>query len=172
MNTIVTLVLFMSMDLFFLKDSPDLLVRLEPNNQSQQATVFYSYHNTAWDTVVVQRDNHSYHAILKAPDSLEVVGLYVVYDNGDFDNNNEALYLYEVRKSPKMLMPISLTQIELMIKSARKKILAGIHVSEAITLLDYVDHMLKIMPVVKDSESEIKREVLRVDVRSLRDQIE
>lgn len=171
MNLLLAITICASVDLYFLKDSPDLLVRVLPEAQIEQLTLYYSFSGTDWDSMVVQKEGRVFNVILRSPDTLNVIGIYCVYDNGYIDDNNGKTYLYELKIFPRMLMPFSMADLEVMIEQARKKIISGIHVDEAITLLDYVDHRLTVVPVIKNSPNELKRETLRVEVNQLRSQI-
>jgi hypothetical protein len=99
-----------------------------------------------------------------------IVGIYCVYDDYVDDNNGD-LYLYELKIFPRMLMPFSLADLRTIVGQARKKILARIHTDEAITLLDYADNMLAAVPYVKNSQNELSRNTLEIEVHKLRGQI-
>jgi hypothetical protein len=68
-------------------------------------------------------------------------------------------------------MPFSIDDLETMIAQARKKIVSRVHVDEGITLLDYIERMLKVIPVIEGSSNQVKRDILSVDVKELRDQV-
>ncbi len=171
MNLLLALTIFAGVDLYFLKDSPDLLVRVIPEVETEQLTLYYSFSGTDWDSMLADRKGRFFEAVLRSPDTLNVIGIYCIYDNGDIDDNDGALYLYELKIFPRMLMPFSLADLEIMIGQARNKIVSNIHIDEAITLLDYADAMLTVVPVIKNSPNELKRNMLRIEVNKLRNQI-
>jgi hypothetical protein len=171
MNILLTILLFTGMDLYFLKGSPDLLVRILPEVQVERATLYYSFSKTDWDSVTIEKQERFFNTVLRTPDTLNVVGVYCIYDNGTVDDDNGQPYLYEVKIFPRMLMPFSIKDLKVMIGQARKKIMSGVHVDEAITLLNYIDNMLRIVPVIKNSPNEAKRDLLRIEVQELRDQL-
>jgi len=171
MNLILAIIIFTGLDLYFLKDSPDLLVRVVPEDQVEQLTLYYSFSGSDWDSMVIKKEGRFFDTGLVSPETLRVVGLYCIYDNGKVDDNDGALYLYEVKKFPRMLMPFSIADLEIMLKQARKKIVSGTHIDEAITLLDYIDEMLGVLPVIENSPQETQRNILQLEVNSLREQI-
>ncbi len=170
MNLLMAIAIFCSVDLYFLKDSPDLLVRVLPETQTERLTLYYSFSGTDWDSTTVEKVGTFFDAVLRSPDMPSIVGIYYSYDNYVDDNNGE-LYLYELKIFPRMLMPFSLTDLEVIIAQARKKIMARIHTDEAITLLDYADHMLSVVPTLENSPNELKKNMLRIEVNKLRGQI-
>ena len=102
---------------------------------------------------------------------LTLIALYFTYTNGETDDNNGELYLYELSIYPRILMPFSLKDFEVVIKQARKKIVSHTHVSEAIRLLDYVGDILQVVPYIKDTQSESERNRLFVEVEDLKSKI-
>lgn len=170
MNLLMTIAIFCSVDVYFLKDSPDLLVRVLPEVQTEQLTLYYSFSGTDWNSKVVEKEGRFFDAVLQSPDMPSIVGIYCVYD-GYVDDNNGSLYLYELKLHPKMLMPFSLIDLEIIVTQARKKIMARIHTDEAITLLDYADHMLSVVPYIKNSPNELRKNTLQIEVNKLRGQI-
>jgi len=171
MSFILSLLLFSGLNLYFLKDSSDLLVKIQPSIGAEELILYYSFSGTDWDSVEVSDETGEFVTVLKSPEELNVVGLYFVYKDGAIDDNNGELYLFEVKKSPRFLLPFSLNDLEVMIGQARKKIVSGSHVDEAVMLLDYIDQMLKIVPVIKNSPNELKRNILRVEAEKLRTQL-
>jgi hypothetical protein len=169
MSTLI-FVLCAGINLFFLKDSPDLLVKISPAQEVDQVTLHYNYSGTQWQSVKVPKTGQEFNVVLDAPDTLKVVGLYCGYDSYQDDNSGE-LYLYEVSRNPKMLMPFTFADLDVMIGQARKKITSGVHVSEAIRLLDYLDELLMLIPVIKNSSGEQKRDFLRIEVRELQERV-
>jgi hypothetical protein len=170
MNLLCILALFSSVNLVFMKDSPDVMVRVIPEINVEEITIHYSFSGNQWGTTTVQRTDGTFDATLKTPDDVRVVGIYVVYGNNYRDDNDGNLYLYEVSIFPRFLMPISLQDLEVMLEQARKKISSGVHVSEAIRLLDYLDVMLPVLPYVENTPAAAKREILMKDVTLLKQQ--
>lgn len=170
MNLLLTIMIFTGVDVYFLKDSPDLLMRVIPNVQTQQITLYYSFANTNWDSTVVKKETQFFDAILRTPDDPRVVGIYCVYD-GYVDDNKGEPYLYELKIFPRMLMPFAISDIEKVVAQARKKINANIHIDEAITLLEYVSNILNILPVIKNSDNELKKNILQSEVSKLKMQV-
>jgi hypothetical protein len=169
MNILLTLALFSGLDLFFLKDSPNLLARILPEVPTDQITLFYSFRGTTWDTVNLTDIGKYVDAVIVPPESLRVVGLYAVYGN-TVDDNKGNLYLFEVKRSPKMLMPISLSELETMLKQARKKITSGIHADEGVALLDYILEIASVMPCIKGSPLETNKLILQSEAAELKKQ--
>jgi len=171
MNLLLAMAVFCGMDLYFVKDSTNLLVRVVPEIQSEQIILYHSFSDANWDSMVIQNTGKFYEAVIKPPDNLNMVGFYIRYANGTTEDNEGNLYLYEVKKSPKMIMPFSLSDLEIILNQAKKKIDSGRHIDEAITLLDYVANILAVLPVVKESNNELKRNELQAEVENLRKQI-
>lgn len=171
MNLLLAITICAGVDLYFLKDSPDLLVRFLPEIQTEKVTLYYNFSDTGWGSMPVEKRGQFFDAILRTPDTLNILGIYFMYDNEDIDDNNGELYYYEVKIFPRMLMSCSIAEFEKMVDQAKKKIMSSTHVDEAITLLDYVDRVLTLMPVIKDSPNELKRNTLRIEVEELRSRI-
>ncbi len=167
MNLFLTPLLISVVNLYFLKDSPNLLVRFSPLQGAGQPLVYYSFSDTKWDSSTTQATANLYEAVLTTPESLNIVAIYIKYPDGRVDNNNGLLYYYELKKSPRMLLPFSIDDLEKMLRQARKKINQGKHIDEALSLLDYVSRMLKILPYIKDSELEIKKQIIEGEVKEL-----
>ncbi len=171
MNLLCILALFSSVNLVFMKDSPDVMVRVVPEINVEEVMIHYSFSGNQWGTLTVQRIDGTFDATLKTPDDVKVVGVYVVYGNNYRDDNDGSLYLYEVSIFPRFLMPISLQDLGVMLEQARKKITSGVHVSEAIRLLDYLDVMLPVLPYIENTPAAAKRETLLQDVALLKQQV-
>jgi len=171
MNCLLAIVLICGLDVYFLKDSPDLLVRVVPENQIERLTLHYSFSGTLWGSKTVDREGAFFDAILKTPLDARIVGLYAVYDDGIVDNKEGQPYLYELSIYPRMLIPFSVSDLEVMIAQARKKIVTNTHVDEAIALLDYVGGLLRDLPVIAGSPGEAKRNVLQEEVNELRSRV-
>jgi hypothetical protein len=174
MNAILIMMLMTSVDLYYVKDSPDILVRITPQRQDQSLTLYYSFSKNDWDSLVVERKGEIFEARLKSPDiqSLKVVGIYFVYADGAKDDNNGALYLYELSIYPRLLMPFTLKDFSVMVEQARKKILSRTHVSEAIRLLDYMANLLPVVPYITGTQSESERDNLLIEVEDLKNKID
>lgn len=171
MNILLALFIFSGLDVYFLKGTTNLLVRIVPEEQIEQLTLYYSFSAPNWDSMVIKREGRFFDAGIATPEMMRVIGLYCIYDNGTVDNKDGAPYLYEVKKSPQMIMPFAMGDLEVILKQARKKITSNIHVDEAITLLDYVDEMLRVVPVIENSPGETQRNMLQMEVMSLREQL-
>ncbi|MBA7515129.1 hypothetical protein ES705_07167 [subsurface metagenome] len=171
MNLLLAITICAGVDLYFLKDSPNVLVRILPEIRTEQVTLYYNFSDTGWGSTLVEKTGKFFDTILETPDTLNILGIYFVYDNEDIDDNNGELYYYEIKIFPRMLMPFSVADLGLMIGQAKKKIMSSTHIDEAITLLNYVDHVLTLMPVIKDSPNELKRNTLRIEIEELRSRI-
>jgi hypothetical protein len=167
MNAIIAVALFTGMNLFFVKDSPNLLARILPETPTQQITLYYSFHGADWDTMDLNDFGVSADAVIVPPESLRVVGLYAVYGN-TVDDNKKNLYLYEVKRSPKMLMPFTLADLQAMLKQARKKITSGIHADEGVALLDYILEIAPLIPYIKGTALEADRLMLQNEAAELK----
>lgn len=171
MNILLAIIIFSGLDVYFLKGTTNLLVRIVPEEQIEQLTLYYSFSGTSWDSMVVKKEGKFLDAGIATPETMRVIGLYCIYDNGTVDDKDGTPYLYEVKKFPKMLMPFSMVDLEVILKQARKKITSGTHIDEAITLLDYVDEMLRVLPVLENSPGETQRNILEMEVSALREQL-
>ena len=167
MNILLTIAMFSGMNLFFLKGSPNLLVRITPATPTQQVTLFYSFRGADWDTTNLVDIGQTVDAVITAPESLRVIGLYAVYGN-TVDDNKKNLYLYEVKRSPKMLMPFSLSDLEAMLKQAKKKIISGVHADEGVALLDYILEIAPFVPYIKGSEMEAHKLLIQSEAAELK----
>jgi hypothetical protein len=163
MNLFLALMFFCSLDAFFLKDSPDLLVRVVPEHNIAGLTLHYSFS--------VGREGAFFDAILKTPLDARIVGIYAVYDDGTVDDRGGQPYLYELSIYPRMLMPFSINDLEVVIAQARRKIVANVHVDEAIALLEYADGILRDLPVVQSSAGETKKAMLQKEVNELKGRV-
>ncbi|HEX7321285.1 MAG TPA: hypothetical protein VF399_13125 [bacterium] len=175
MNILLAVSLFTSVNLYFLKNSQDLLVRVIPPEGVYEIVLYYSFSGDDWHSRTVQSyEGMNFDAAITPPESLSMIGVYYTYDVNSVintDDNKGMLYLYEVKKSPRMLMPFSMDIVEPMLKQARKKIDAQKHVDEAIALLDYVDAILRVLPFRKGSDLEIKKPILEAEANELRQSI-
>ncbi len=173
MNTVLIFAIISGVNLCYVKDSPDLLVRITSEIQVENLILYYSFSGVDWDSVVVGRKGGLFETQLKSPDIqlIKVIGFYFTYMNGETDDNNGGLYLYELSIYPRILMPFSLKDFEVVIKQARKKIVSHTHVSEAVRLLDYVGDILQVVPYIKDAQSESERNRLLIEVEDLKSKI-
>jgi hypothetical protein len=172
MNILLAVSLFTSVNVYFLKNSQDLLVRVIPPQGVYEIVLYYSFSGEDWHSRTVQSyEGMNFDAAVTPPESLSMIGVYYTYDVNtviNTDDNKGMLYLYEVKRSPRMLMPFSMDIIEPLLKQARKKINAQKHVDEAIALLDYVDGLLRVLPFKKGSDLEIKKQILEAEAKELR----
>ena len=67
-----------------------------------------------------------------------------------------------------MLLPFSVVDLETVLKQARKKIVSHSHVDEAIILLDYLEGMLKVMPFIKGSDAEFRKNTMLSEIAELK----
>jgi hypothetical protein len=173
MNTILLIALMSSVNLYYVKDSPDILVRITSQRQDQYLTLYYSFSKASWDSVVIERKGEMFEARLKSPDIqlLKVIGIYFVYADGAKDDNNSGLYLYELSIYPRLIMPFSLEDLGIMVEQARKKIVSRTHISEAIRLLDYLANILPVVPYIKGTQSESERDRLLIEVEDLKSKV-
>lgn len=167
MNLLMVLVMFCGLDVYFLKDSPDLLVRIIPDKQVEQVTLKYSFSGELWGSMVVQKVGRFHDATIKTPLDARVVGLFVVYEDGTVDDREGQLYLYELSIYPRMLMPFLVADLGVVIAQADKKISTGTHIDEAIMLLDYAGGILSVLPVVPDSPGAARKIALQAEVSRL-----
>jgi len=167
MNFLLAVTLFTGMDLYFLKDTTDLLVRVLPDSQVRQIKLFYSFSGYNWDSLMVKGKDKFFDVVITPPEILDIVGFYFAYNNGKIDDNGGALYLFEVKKSPKMIMTFSLQDLEKILEQANKKIISDQYIDEALTLLDYVKSTLAFVPIIKNAPSELERNTLQIETDSL-----
>ena len=168
MSLFLAMVVFCGLDVYFLKDSPDLLVRVVPERGVEQLTLKYSFSGDMWGEMVVEKQGQFHDAKIRTPLDARIVGVYVVYDDGTVDDKEGNLYLYELSIYPRMLMPFSVTDLEVVIAQADKKISTRTHVDEAIMLLDYVQGILNVLPYVPDSPGETRKNMLQEEVDRLK----
>ncbi|MCX7994233.1 MAG: hypothetical protein N3A65_00450 [candidate division WOR-3 bacterium] len=166
MNILLTLIIT-QVNLYFLKNSPDLLVRIKPEIPAQQVIIFYSFAGTKWDSIIARSYNSHFDAVIPMSDTTQVAGFYFLAD-GNLNNNKGMLYLFEIKKSPRSILPLSFEYLEIMLRQARKKIIARTHIDEGIALVDYVEMILNKIPYVKGLESEIKINLLMSEVNELK----
>ena len=171
MNFLLTMVIVLGLDVYFLKDSPDLLVRVVPEHQIERLTLHYSFSNELWGSMAIDREGAFFDAVIKTPLDARIVALYAVYDNGVIDDKNGQPYMYELSIYPRMLMPFSIEDLEVIISQARRKIATSTHVDEAIALLEYVDGLIKHLPVVPDSPGQAKKAIIQTEVDKLKAQV-
>jgi hypothetical protein len=171
MNLLMALMIFCGVDVFFLKDSPDLLVRVIPQHEVERLTLYYSYSGSMWGSRVIEKGGQFFDAVIKTPLDARMVGIYAVYEDATIDDNGGQLYLYELSIYPRMLMPFSSTDLELVIAQARKKITTNTHVDEAIALLEYAGSILNVLPVIAETQGETRRNLLQGEVNELKAQV-
>jgi hypothetical protein len=171
MNLLLSIIILCGVDVYFLKDSPDLLIRVIPERQIEQLTLHYSFSGTLWGSMIVEQQGAFFDAVIKTPLDARIVGVYAVYDDGTVDNKDGQPYMYELSIYPRMLMPFSVMDLEVVIAQARSKIVTNTHVDEAIALLEYVDGILKDLPVIPDSPGEAKKDVLQVEMDELKSRV-
>jgi len=159
--------LITQLNLYFLKDSPNLLVRIKVENYVQQIILYYSFGDAKWDSVIAQSYTTHFDAVIAAPDTINAIGFYFLSD-GKLNNNNGNLYLFEVKKSPRMILPLSIDYLETMLTQARKKIKSQIHTDEGIALLEYLEKTLKMIPYLKGSELDTRINLLMSEVKELK----
>ncbi|MEO0141764.1 MAG: hypothetical protein ABIL70_04685 [candidate division WOR-3 bacterium] len=168
MNTLIWLILISGMNLYFLRNSSDLLVRYFPTRSTQQVFIYYSFCNAQWDSAQVQSGGDFFDLVISPPENLRLVGVYVKYPEGDIDDNQGMLYLYEVKKSPRMLLPFSIKALEKVLTQARKKIINQRHIDEAVALLNYAEGMLEVLPYIKGSPLEMEKEIMKSEIAGLK----
>ncbi len=167
MNWVILIALSANLNLYFLKNSPNLLVRVVPTQNVNQLVLYYSFSTEKWDSVDAQSYSTHFDAIIVPPETTTIVGFYFKYDN-QIDDNKGLLYLYEIKRSPRMILPFSLDYLETILKQARKKILNQTHIDEAMTLIDYAEKTLKVLPYKKGGEQELKFNLLLNEVNELK----
>ncbi len=170
MNLLLAIALCSGLDLYFVKDSPNLIVRIVPEVTANQITLLYSYKAADWDTMSLLVNDRFIDAVLAPPESLKVIGLYYLYDNGTRDDNKGKLYLYEIKRSPRFLMPFSVADLETMLASAKKKILSGTHADEGMVLVDYILEVAPLVPYLPGTEQETKITILQSEAAELKKQ--
>lgn len=167
---LITIIMVANLKLYFLKDSPHLLVRISPEKSANSLTLYYSFGGTKWDSTDAHFVTTHFDAVIVPPETISIVGFYYKY-NGQIDDNNGAFYIFEVKKSPRMIMPLSLNYLETILKQARKKIISRMYLDEAITIIDYVEKTLNNITYKKGSEQELKINVLLSEAAELREMV-
>ncbi len=159
------------LSLYFLKNSPDLLVRIKPEIPTQEVILYYNFGNTKWDSTSARSYITYFDAIIPLPETSDVAGFYFLTD-GRVNNNKGELFLFEIKKSPRSILPLSLDYLDLMLQQARKKVINRIYIDEAIALIDYVERTLKMVPYLKGSEGELKINLLKNEINELKSLLE
>ena len=172
MNMFIILALISGVDLFFVENTSDLLIKVSPSIETQGVAFCYSFHTTKWDTVHTTKDQDRYSAVVHPPDSLRVIGIYCLYDNNAIDDNNGALYLFEVSLSPRFIYAISLENLAAMLSQAKKKVVSKVHVDEAMYVLDYVRSMVDVIPYIPGSNQEFEVHTLRSELNTIYQMLE
>jgi hypothetical protein len=167
MNMLMTVIMISGVELYFVENASDLLVKVSPSIETQQVAVCYSFHSVAWDTVVATWDQNKYTAVIHSPDSLKVIGMYCLYDGAAIDDNNGELYLYEVSTSPRFLYRISLENLGTMLAQVKKKVLSKTHVDEAMLVLEYVGSILGAVPYIPGSAQEFQKNALQSELNTI-----
>jgi hypothetical protein len=168
MNALMLMLLCTRLELFFLKDSPDLMVRIMPDAASERIQLCYSFKSTAWDTMNLSANNNIFEARISTPDDVKLLGAYFIYPDGVIDDNNGGLYLYEISIFPRMILPFSLAQLEKMVDQAKNKVAKRRHLDEAVMLLDYVDAVIEQLPYVENTMIELNKNIIKSNIEDLR----
>ncbi len=168
MNLFFWLILTSGMNLYFLKGTSDLLIRFVPSRNTPQVFIYYSFSGAKWDSALVPSSGDFFDLVVSPPEDLRLLGIYVKYPEGDIDDNQGMLYLYEVKRAPRMLLPFSITTLETMIKEARRKIMRQRHIDEAVALLNYAEGVLGVMPYIKGSPLETKIDIIKSEIAELK----
>lgn len=168
MNTVMLLLMCTSLEVFFLKDSPDLMVRIVPDAKSELIQLHYSFKGTSWDTMNLLVNNGIFEGRIRFPEDIKIFGAYFVYPDGRIDDNKGDLYLYEISTFPRMILPFSIAQLEKMVNQAKNKIAKRTHVDEAVMLLDYVGDMIDVLPYIENTMTELNRNVIKANLENLR----
>lgn len=168
MNLLIILTIISGVNLYFLKNSSDLMVRYTSKESVNQITIYYSFSGNEWNSITLEPTGNFFDGVIAPPEGIEIVGIYAGYPDGRVDDNKGMLYLFEIKSSPRMLLPFKITDLEVMLRQARKKIISGKHIDEAITLLNYVERMIEVMPYVKGTELEIKKNILNSELEELK----
>jgi hypothetical protein len=154
-------------DLFFVENTSDLLIKVVPSIKTQQVAICYSFHTTTWDTVPSIEEQERFSVVVHPPESIKAIGIFCLYDNNAIDDNNGELYLFEVCTSPRFIHEVSLSNLNTMLIQARKKVISKTHVDEAIYVLDYVRSMINIIPYIPDSDQEFEVHTLRSELNTI-----
>ncbi len=168
MNIMMLLLLCSRLEIFFLKDSPDLMVRITPEVRTDRVQLYYSFRAADWDTMSLSAGNNIFEARIKTPENYKLLGAYFAYPDGAIDNNKGDLYLYEISIFPRMIFAFSLAQMEVMVEQAKNKILKRTHVDEAVMLLNYVEEILDELPYVENTMIELNKNIIKSNVENLR----
>lgn len=168
MMGLITIIMVANLKLYFLKDSSDLLVRISPEKSANSLILYYSFGGTKWDSIEAHFVGTHFDAVITPPETISVAGFYYKY-NGNIDDNKGELYLFEVNKSPRMILPLSFNYLATVLKQARKKAMSKTHIDEAITIINYVEKTLNIIPYKNGSEQELKINILLNEVIELKE---
>lgn len=148
MNFIMAAIIFAVPSLFFLKGKNEVIVKYEPGQQANQYTIAYAKNSRPWEEALMKRAGNWFYHTVPYDSATKAIAIY--FKSGTIlDDNTGMLYLYEVKLSPRMLFPVSLKQLDRMLKVADTKLASQLtrhDVSEAMTSIDYVIEVLNLMP--------------------------
>lgn len=170
MHTLLILLLITRIDLFFMKDTTNVLLWVTPDDQQNAYVVCYNCNGTRWDSVTADAGSSSSLTIVPPADAV-VIGAYIRYAQGTTEPPDGEPRLYEVKRHPRMLMPLSLGDLEKILTQARAKVARGKHVDEAVILLDYLLGIVPRIPTIPGSTHAARLLILEQGIAELRAQL-
>jgi hypothetical protein len=148
MNMLVSLAILAGPSLFFFKGKGEVIVKYVPTIAASQYTVVVAKNDSPWEEASMRRSANWFYHLVAYDSTIRALACY--FRSGTIvDDNFGMLYLYEIKTNPRMIMPLSIKQLDVMLKTADAKLLSRAtkhDVSEAMTLITYVSELLNLIP--------------------------
>ena len=148
MNLLLTIALVAGPSIFFFKGRSEVIVKYVPAVAAGQYTVVVAKNDSPWEEVSLKRSANWFYHVVAYDSTIRALACY--FRSGTIvDDNFGMLYLYEIKTNPRMIMPLSVKQLDIMLKTADAKLQARAtahDVSEAMTLIAYVSELLNSIP--------------------------
>ena len=112
--------------------------------------IYYSFDGAPWQGFWMTHKEEFHETCLPIPDHPVVLGL--LFKVGDrIDDNQNDLYLYELRWRPRSILKIDLLTLERMFLTAQAKMREPDYQDEAYNILDYLKNILSRLPRYRGS---------------------
>jgi len=145
---LLAVVILAGPSLFFFKGKNELVIKYVPGVAAGQYTVVVAKNDSPWEETSMKRSGSWLYHLVGYDSTIRSVACY--FRSGTMvDDNFGMLYLYEVKTTPRMILPVSTKRLDVMLKTADAKLQrrATRHdASEAITSINYVSEILNSIP--------------------------
>jgi hypothetical protein len=145
---LVSVIMLAGPSLFFFKGKNELIVKYVPLLPQSQYTVVAARSNSPWEEAAMRRSANWFYHSVPFDSTIRAVACYF-QSGATVDDNFGMLYLYEVKLRPRMILPISLKQLDLMLKTADGKLASKAtkhDYGEAMMAIGYVTEILNAIP--------------------------